>query len=219
MVPSARPTACSMRPAARRRPPRWRMPADTAASRSRRPASPRSCASASCLWGVGEPVGVQPDAESQLVHPLRVVVLVPEQRQRDHRLAEVQALGDGVVAAMGDDQVAHRQHRRPREERRAGHVGSELDLGMHRIARCRRRHQHRTSILAHPGITGRRIDRRPNRRIFRAYGGPAQATERDRFIGRCGSCRLGAVRSPVVAEVSLVHIGVFGARVAGGLWS
>ena len=49
---------------------------------------------------VGERVGRQADPEAELVDPLGVVVLVPEQRQHDHRLAEVDALGGRVVAAV-----------------------------------------------------------------------------------------------------------------------
>ena len=49
------------------------------------------------------PVRRQADPEAELVHPLRVVVLVPEQRQQHGRLAEVQRLGGRVVAAVGDD--------------------------------------------------------------------------------------------------------------------
>ena len=48
----------------------------------------------------------QPDTEPELVHPLGVVVLVPEQRQHDHRLAEVERLGRRVVPAVRDHQVA-----------------------------------------------------------------------------------------------------------------
>ena len=60
---------------------------------------------------VGEVVGVEPHAEAELVHPLRVVVLVPEQRQHDHRLAEVERLGGRVVAAVGDHEVDERDDR------------------------------------------------------------------------------------------------------------
>src|SRR3954471_23118997 len=42
-------------------------------------------------------VAREPLAEAELVDSLRVVVLVPEERKYDHRLPEVQALGDGVV--------------------------------------------------------------------------------------------------------------------------
>ena len=72
-----------------------------------------------------EPVRVQPHAVAQLVHALRVVVLIPEQRQHDHRLAEVEALGHGVVAAVRDDHVDLRQDRRLRQELLAEHVVGE----------------------------------------------------------------------------------------------
>ena len=62
------------------------------------------------------------------MHPLRVVVLVPEQRQHDHRLAEVQALGGGVVPAVRDHQVGERDDRGLRHELRAPHVRRQGDL-------------------------------------------------------------------------------------------
>ena len=46
-----------------------------------------------------ELVRLQADAVPGLGDPLRVVVLIPEERQRDHRLAEVEALGRRVVPA------------------------------------------------------------------------------------------------------------------------
>ena len=52
-----------------------------------------------------EGVRRQAHAEPSLVDPLGVVVLVPEERQQDHRQAIVEALGDRVVAAVGDHQV------------------------------------------------------------------------------------------------------------------
>ena len=63
-----------------------------------------------------EAVGREPTPEAGLVDPLGVVDLVPEQRQHDHRLAVVERLGDGVVAAVGDDEVDLRQDRRLRQE-------------------------------------------------------------------------------------------------------
>src|SRR4029450_13361195 len=42
---------------------------------------------------IGAAVCREPSAETELVDPLRVVVLVPEQWQHNHRLAEVQRLG------------------------------------------------------------------------------------------------------------------------------
>ena len=61
--------------------------------------------------------------------PLGVVVLIPEERQRDHRLAEVEALGRRVVPAVGDDDVGERQESRLRDELVAPHVVRELELG------------------------------------------------------------------------------------------
>ena len=58
--------------------------------------------------------------------PLRVVVLVPEDRQDDHRLAEVDALGGRVVAAVGDHEIHLGQHRNLRDELGPGHVGGQL---------------------------------------------------------------------------------------------
>src|SRR3954468_7200314 len=46
------------------------------------------------------------DAERGLFQPLRVVVLVPEQRQADHRQPEVEPLASRVVASVRDQQVA-----------------------------------------------------------------------------------------------------------------
>ena len=77
---------------------------------------------------VRERVGVEADPETGLVDALGVVVLVPEQRQRDHRLAEVEALGRRVVAAVGDDEVDQRQDRRLGHELLAPHVVGELVL-------------------------------------------------------------------------------------------
>ena len=74
------------------------------------------------------PVRVEAHAEAELVHALRVVVLIPEERQDDHRLAEVEALGDRVVAAVRDHEVGVGEDRRLREELRAAHVVRELVL-------------------------------------------------------------------------------------------
>ena len=82
---------------------------------------------ASCSSCVLELVGRQPHAEADLLDALRVVVLVPEERQHDHRLAEVDRLGDRVVAAVRDHEVDLRQDRRLRQELGAGHVRRELD--------------------------------------------------------------------------------------------
>src|SRR5439155_373198 len=59
-------------------------------------------------------VGVEAAAESELLHPLSVVVLIPEERQHDHRLAEMQGLGDRVVAAVRDHEIDLREDRRLR---------------------------------------------------------------------------------------------------------
>ncbi len=75
-----------------------------------------------------EVVGRQAPPEAGLLDPLGVVHLVPEQRQHDHRLAVVERLGDGVVPAVGDDQVDHRQDGRLRQEPLAGLVVVEHDL-------------------------------------------------------------------------------------------
>ena len=77
---------------------------------------------------VGEVVGRQADAVAELVDPLRVVVLVPEQRQHDHRLAEVHGLGRGVVATVGDHQVDLRDDPGLRHDRVADHVVGQPDL-------------------------------------------------------------------------------------------
>ena len=55
--------------------------------------------------GVAEGVGREAHAEAGLMHALRVIVLVPEQRQRDHRFAMVEALRDRIVAAMRHYQI------------------------------------------------------------------------------------------------------------------
>ena len=77
---------------------------------------------------VAEVVGRQPSPEPGLVDPLGVVDLVPEQRQHDHRLAVVERLGDGVVAAVGDHEVHLREDRRLRQEPLPRLVVVERDL-------------------------------------------------------------------------------------------
>ena len=85
--------------------------------------------------GVGEGVGVQPHPEPEFVDALGVFVLVPEQRQHDQRLAEVQRLGDGVVAAVGDHQVDLRDHLGLRQHLRADHVVRQRDpVGLRSLA-------------------------------------------------------------------------------------
>jgi hypothetical protein len=51
------------------------------------------------------------------------VVLVPEDRQDDHRFAEVEGLGDGVVTAVGDE-VDLGEDRGLGDGLGAGHVGA-----------------------------------------------------------------------------------------------
>ena len=115
----SRPPRCAPRPAPSRRAP--------AAAPTPRRGARASRASASDAVDRGEQllrrvaVGVEPHAEARLLDALGVVVLVPEQRQDDHRLAEVQALGDRVVAAVGDDGVDLREDRGLGQELLAGH--------------------------------------------------------------------------------------------------
>ena len=79
---------------------------------------------------VREAVGVEAHAEAGLVDALRVVVLIPEDRQHDHRQAVVQALRRRVVAAVRHDQVDLRKQRRLRQELGAGHRAREAKLVM-----------------------------------------------------------------------------------------
>ncbi len=80
-------------------------------------------------------VGVEPGSEAGLVDSLGVVVLIPEQRQQHHRLAEVKALGDRVVAAVGDHELDLRQDRGLGQELLADHVRRQLELGVLRSHR------------------------------------------------------------------------------------
>jgi hypothetical protein len=75
---------------------------------------------------VGEPVGVEPFPEPGLRDALGVVVLIPEQREDDHRFAEVDGLGGRVVPAVSDHQIDHRQDSGLRQELRAPHVLGEF---------------------------------------------------------------------------------------------
>src|SRR3954469_17823467 len=77
----------------------------------------------------------QSDAEAGLVQALRIVVLIPEQRQPDHRQPEVEPLTGRVVAAVRDQQIALRQDRRLRQELVAVHVGPERHLILQRTHR------------------------------------------------------------------------------------
>ena len=108
---------------------------ETAPRRERRSSSARSRSIAPSRSAAVEVVGRQPDAEAGLVDALRVVVLVPEDRERNHRLAEVEALRRRVVAAVRDDEVDLRQDRRLGEELLAPHVVRELELGVLRALR------------------------------------------------------------------------------------
>lgn len=82
--------------------------------------------------GVGEAVRIEADAVAQFGHALGVVVLVPEQRQQDHGLAEVEGLGGRVVAAVGDDEIDQRKDPGLRQVLLAPHVRSQFDLLVHR---------------------------------------------------------------------------------------
>ena len=50
-------------------------------------------------------VAVHPDAVPGVVHPLRVVVPIPDERHHERRLAEVERLVEGVVSAVLDDDI------------------------------------------------------------------------------------------------------------------
>ena len=67
---------------------------------------------------------------AQLVDALRVVVLVPEERQHDHRLAEVHRLRRRVVPAVGDHEIDLGDDRRLGQELGAPHVRRQLVLGV-----------------------------------------------------------------------------------------
>src|SRR6266542_3587226 len=73
-------------------------------------------------------VGIESSSKSQLVHSLSVVVLVPEERQHDHRLPKMQRLRNGVVAAVCDHDVYLGQDHRLSQELLAGHVRSQAKL-------------------------------------------------------------------------------------------
>ena len=64
---------------------------------------------------LGPVVGGHPGTEARLLEALGVVVLIPEERQRDHGEAEVKPLADGVVAAVRDQQIALGKDRRLRQ--------------------------------------------------------------------------------------------------------
>src|SRR3990170_6296597 len=75
-----------------------------------------------------EPVRVEAHAVPELVHALRVVVLVPEQRQHDHRLAEVEGLRRGVVPAVRDHEVDERDDVRLGHAPFPPHVVGKVEL-------------------------------------------------------------------------------------------
>ncbi len=93
----------------------------TAVSASRRSTAPVSSA------GLAR-VGRESHAEPGLVDALRVVVLIPEDRQHDHRLAVVERLARRVVAAVGDHEVDPGENRGLRQVPFAAHVVVQLDL-------------------------------------------------------------------------------------------
>ncbi len=72
--------------------------------------------------GAGELIRGEPDAEAELADALGVVVLIPEERQDEHRFAEEEALRRRIVSPVGDDGVDPRQNRRLRQERFAVHI-------------------------------------------------------------------------------------------------
>ena len=142
-----------------------------------------------------ELVGREPDAETRLVDPLRVVVLIPEERQRDHRLAEMEALRRRVVPAVRDHEVDERQDRRLRQELLAPHVLGELVLGVLRTLgddeAVRRARQH----VDEPSSSGRR----PPSRGCRATGRRARLPcgEAARAATKVASVRADARIEPV----------------------
>ena len=163
---------------------------------------------------VAEVVGRQAAAEPCLVDALGVVDLVPEERQDDHRLAVVERLGDGVVAAVGDDQVDPGQDRRLGQEPLArlvvvqGDLVGQRTLGDDDPVLGRRQqvdqplhqgHVRRTETAQREvdqrAIPVRRCSgrlpgrvRRPDRRI-QPVPGRARAGARARSQPRPGSCR------------------------------
>jgi hypothetical protein len=93
--------------------------------RSRTPAAAHLCASAASESTWSRAAASLPSAHSYVGSrhavagfgdALRVVVLVPEDRERQHRLAEPHALGRRVVAAVRDHGVDVRQHGGLRQE-------------------------------------------------------------------------------------------------------
>ena len=116
-----------MRPAALTVPGSCWTRADTRPSRSCRAPSASRPSIAPLSSSAVQRIRRQALAEAELVDTLRVVVLIPEDREHHHRLAEVEALGGRVVAAVRDDEIDLRQDRRLREELRAPHVVGELE--------------------------------------------------------------------------------------------
>ena len=117
--------------------------------------------------------------EAGLVHALRVVVLVPEQRRHDHRQPEVERLRDGVVAAVRDQQVALREDRRLRQERLAVHALAEPELLVQRA------HAHDHALL--------RAVQHVDEALHQAHVHAAEAAERE-------------VDDLAVAREGLVHV-------------
>ena len=207
---------CSMISAPRRSPSRARMSAPMPSIRARssvssssRSTAPRRSSSVNAYVG-------EADAVAELVDALGVVVLVPEQRQHDHRLAEVHRLGGGVVATVGDHQVDLRDHLGLRDGRGAGHVVGQPQLvgpGTHAhddavprpcrarrsaaaSARCRRRRaspaRGRPARSPPAGRPARRAARSPRRSHGRSSRSGARCR---RAVGRrCSRARGGRRR-------------------------
>jgi hypothetical protein len=76
--------------------------------------------------GCVDVVGGEASPEARLLHTLSVVVLVPEQRQHDHRLGEVEALRRRVVATVGDHEVDDWQYLRLGDLLGSPHVAGEF---------------------------------------------------------------------------------------------
>src|SRR5437867_344405 len=86
----------------------------------RRSTAPRSSASSNSYVGRRTPKPTSSDPLS--------VVLVPEQRQHHHGLAEAEGLGRRVVASVGDDEVAAGDHVRLREPSLAPYLVGQVEL-------------------------------------------------------------------------------------------
>jgi len=84
---------------------------------------------------IGELVGGKPYTVATFVDSLRVVVLIPEQRQHDRRHPERECLADGVVAAVRDHRVALGHDRGLWHELLTPHPLAERELVMKRTHR------------------------------------------------------------------------------------